>query len=100
MESESGEDGECVGNEMRGCAGWELRVGNRARQDFARGMHRHVALSDESLQGALLQGTVTGHHHRALSQATHHRITTQGTATGYRHRAPVTGSTATNLCHG
>ena len=23
MESESGEDGECVGNEMRGCAGWE-----------------------------------------------------------------------------
>ena len=51
-------------------------------------MHRHVALSRDSLHGALLQDTVTGHHHRVLSQATHHRVTTQGTATGYCHRIP------------
>ena len=35
--------------------------------------------------------TATEYSHRALSL---------DTATGYRHRAPVTGSTATNLCHG
>jgi len=36
-------------------------LGHMARQEFARGMHRHVALSRESLHGALLQGTVSGH---------------------------------------
>ena len=36
-------------------------LGNRARQEFASGMHRHVVLSRESLHGALLQGTVSGH---------------------------------------
>ena len=29
-----------------------------------------------------------------------HMVMSRDTATGYRHRAPVTGSTATNLCHG
>ena len=41
--------------------GGSCGVGNRARQDFARGMHRHVALSRESLHGALLPDTITGH---------------------------------------
>ena len=35
-------------------------LGNRARQEFASGMHRHVVLSRESLHGALLQDTVPG----------------------------------------
>ena len=56
-------------------------LGHRAGQDFARGMHRHVALS---------RGTVTGHCYRVQSQ---------GSVTGYCHRPPVTGSTATNKCH-
>ena len=48
--------------------------------------------------------TATEYSHRVLSQATHHMVSTQGTATGYHHRVhsqgTVTGSTATNLCHG
>ena len=38
-------------------------LGHRTRQDFVRGMHRHVALS----QGTLAQDTVTGYRHRVLS---------------------------------
>ena len=38
-----------------------MGLGHMARQEFARGMHRHVALSRESLHGALLQGMVSGH---------------------------------------
>ena len=73
----------------------DVGLGYRARQDFARGMHRHVALSRGSLHGTLLQGTgtgqchrppITGYRHRALSHATHHRVSAQGTAP--------------NLCHG
>ena len=57
MESESGEDGECVGNEMRGCAGWEpwgwelgkARV--RAREEsmvrWCRGMAHHCQAPHE-----------------------------------------------------
>ena len=55
-----------------------------ARQEFARGMHRHVALSRGFRHGTLLQSTVTGY----WSQATHHRVSTQDTTTGYRHRIP------------
>ena len=47
-------------------------LGHRAQQEFARGMHRHVALS---------RVPVTGHCYRVLSQ---------GTVTGYRH----------GFCHG
>ena len=57
-------------------------LGHRARQDFVRGMHRHVALSRGFRHGTLLQSTVTGHCHWILPQ---------DTITGYRHRAPVTG---------
>ena len=42
MESESGEDGECVGSEMRDCAGWEPMV--RWRRGISRpcpASHRH-----------------------------------------------------------
>ena len=38
-----------------------VELGNRAREDFARGMHRHVALSRGFREGTLLQSTVTGH---------------------------------------
>ena len=54
MESVSGSD---VRLRRVGAVG----LGHMARQEFARGMHRHVALSRESLHGALLQGTVSGH---------------------------------------
>ena len=65
-------------------------LGHRARQEFERGMHRHVALSDESLQGALLQGTVTGHPSQAID-------------TGYCHWIPSLEAlpriSATDKCH-
>ena len=38
-----------------------VELGHRGRQEFERGMHRHVVLSRESLHGALLQDTVPGH---------------------------------------
>ena len=60
-----------------------VRLGHRARQDFARGMHGHVALSRGFRHGTLLQSTVTGHCHR---------IPSQDTITGYRHRAPAQGT--------
>ena len=59
-----------------------VRLGHRARQDFARGRHRHGTLSRGFRHGTLLQSTVTGHCHR---------IPSQDTVTGHRHRAPVTG---------
>ena len=58
-----------------------VELGHRARQDFARGMHRHVALS---------HGPVTGHCYK---------IPSQGTITGYWHRVP-TRISATDKCHG
>ena len=51
---------------MESVSGSDVELGHRARQEFERGRHRHVALSHESLQGALLQGTVTGHCHESL----------------------------------
>ena len=80
-------------------------VGHMTRQEFARGMHRHVALSRGSLHGALLQGTGTGYCHRTPITGYRHRVLpldtiTGGTVTEYSHRAPVTGSTATNLGQG
>ena len=86
----------------------DVELGHMARQDFASGMHRHVALSRGSLHGALLQGTGTGHCHRTPitrhpSQGTAtgycHRIQSQGIDTGYCHRVQ-SQDTATNLCHG
>ena len=53
----------------------DVELGHRARQEFERGMHRHVALS---------RGPVTGHCHVVPSR---------DTATGYRHRAPSQGTT-------
>ena len=64
-----------------------------ARQDFARGMHRHVALSRGHFYRVQSQGTATGHPsqgidtgycHRVLC----HRIPSQGIDTGYCHRVP------------
>ena len=46
-------------------------LGHRAQQEFARGMHRHVALS---------RVPVTGHCYRVPSQ---------GIDTGYWHRVPT-----------
>ena len=70
-------------------------LGHRARQDFARGMHRHVALSRGFRHGTLLQSTVTVPCHRVLSQ---------GTATGYRHWHPSLEAlpriSATDKCRG
>ena len=57
-------------------------VGNRARQDFARGMHRHVALSRDNAKLALLQGTVTGYRLRIPSQGTSYRVLARGTDMG------------------
>ena len=45
----------------------DVELGHRAQQEFARGMHRHVALS---------RVPVTGHCYRVQSQ---------GTGTGHRH---------------
>ena len=62
----------------------DVELGHRARQDFASGMHRHVALSRGFRHGTLLQSTVTGYRHRVLC----HRIPSQGIDTGYCHRVP------------
>ena len=43
-------------------------LGHRARQEFARGMHRHVAASRGFRHGKLLQDTVTGHRLRARQE--------------------------------
>ena len=45
-------------------------LGHRAQQEFARGMHRHVALSRGFRHGTVLQDTVTGYSHRISSQGT------------------------------
>ena len=82
-------------------------LGHRARQDFARGMHRHVTLSRGFRHGTLLQSIVTGHCHRPPITEYRHRVLPQDTVTGHRHRAQVTGywhgvpsrGTATNLRH-
>ena len=88
MESVSGSD---VRLRRVGAVG----LGHRARQDFVRGMHRHVALSCGFRHGTLLQSTVTGHCHWIL-----HRIPSQGdqsqdTGTEYRH-----GSLLHRYCNG
>ena len=84
MESVSGSD---VGMRRVRAVG----LGHRARQDFVRGMHRHVALSRGFRHGTLLQSTVTGHCHWILpqdtvtgyqSQGTSHRILARSTDMG------------------
>ena len=52
---------------MESGSGVDVGLGNRARQDFASGRSRHVALSRGFRHGTLLQSTVTGHCHRVLS---------------------------------
>ena len=59
----------------------DVELGHRARQDFASGMHRHVALSRGFRHGTLLQSTVTGYCHR--TPITGHQ--SQDTGTEYRH---------------
>ena len=101
-------DGKCLVRVMESVSGSDVRsrrvgdvgLGYRARQDFARGMHRHVALSRGFRHGTLLQSTVTGLCHRVLSQGTHHRVSTQDTATGYRHRALSQSTRHGTLQHG
>ena len=69
-------------------------LGHMARQDFARGMHRHVALS----RGYCHRTPITGHRHRVPSQDTHHRVSTQGINTGHRHGI-LPRISATDKCH-
>ena len=47
-------------------------LGHMARQDFARGMHRHV-------------GSFREHCYRIPSQGTSHRVLARGTDMGHRH---------------
>ena len=88
-------------------------LGNRAREDFARGMHRHVAVSRGFRHGTLLQSTVTGHPSQGIDTGHYHRIPSQDTVTGYRHRIPTQDTdtehpslealpriSATDKCHG
>ena len=67
-------------------------LGHRARQDFARGMHGHVALSRGFRHGTLLQSTVTGHCHWILPQDTVTGVPSRSTVTGYLHGVPTWGS--------
>ena len=53
----------------------DVELGHRAQQEFARGMHRHVAQSRGFRHGTLLQSTVTGYQ----SQDTSHRILARST---------------------
>ena len=66
----------------------DVELGHRARQHFARGMHRHVALSRGFRHGTLLQSIVTGHCHRPPITEYRHRVLPQDTVTGHRHRIP------------
>ena len=65
-------------------------LGHMARQDFARGMHRHVALS---------RVPVTGHCYRVQSQGTVTGHPSQGIDTGYCHRIPSQGTRHWKHCH-
>ena len=69
-------------------------LGHRARQDFVRGMHRHVALSCGFRHGTLLQSTVTGHCHWIL-----HRIPSQGTSHRVTSHRILARSTDMGLCY-
>ena len=71
-------------------------LGNRARQDFARGM----ALSRGFSHGTLLQSTVTGHPSQGIDTGYCHRIPSQGTVTGHPSLEALPRISATNLCHG
>ena len=96
MESKSGEDGKCVGVRCAIAQGGSCGVRTQGKTRF----RTRDAPTRGSVTWVPSRDTATEYSHRVLSQATHHMVTTQGTAAGYRHRAPVTGSTATNLCHG
>ena len=88
MESVSGSDVRlrrvgAVGLRRVGAAG----LGHMARQDFARGIHRHVALSRGFRHWTLLQSTVTGLCHRPP-------------ITGYPSLEALQRISATDKCHG
>ena len=101
MESEWGEDGEYVGIRCAMAQGGSCGVRTQ-------GMTRFCA-RDAPTRGTVTwvpsRSIATEYSHRALC----HRIPSQGIDTGYchripsqgtRHGAPVTGSTATDKCHG
>ena len=92
MESVSGSD---VGLRRVADAGLE----HRARQDFARGMHRHVALSRGFRDGTLLQSTVTGHPSQGKDTGHCHWILPQDTVTGHRSLEALPRISATAQRH-
>ena len=101
MESVSGSDVRlrrvgAVGLRRVGAAG----LGNRTRQEFARGMHRHVAVSRGFGQGTLLQSTVTGHPSQGKDTGHCHWILPQDTVTGHPSLEALPRISATNLCRG
>ena len=75
-------------------------LGNRAREDFARGMHRHVALSRGFRHGTLLQSTVTGHPSQGIDTGYCHRIPSQDTDTGHPSLEALPRISATDKCRG
>ena len=75
-------------------------VGNRARQDFARGMHRHGAQLRGFGHGTLLQSTVTGYCHRPPITGYRHRALPQDTDTEHPSLEALQRISATDKCHG
>ena len=96
MESKYGEDGKYVGVRCAMAQGGSCGVMTHGTTR----VHAQDAPTRSTVTWVPSLDTATEYSHRVLSQATHHMVSTQDTVTGYRHRAPVTGSTATNLCHG
>ena len=74
-------------------------LGNRAREDFARGMHRHVAVSRGFRHGTLLQSTVTGHPSQGIDTGHYHRIPSQDTDTEHPSLEALPRISATDKCH-
>ena len=95
MESKYGEDGKYVGVRCAMAQGGSCGVMTHGTTR----VHAQDAPTRSTVTWVPSLDTATEYSHRVLSQATHHMVSTQDTVTGYRHRAPVTGSTATNLCH-
>ena len=77
-----------------------VRLGHRARQDFARGMHGHVALSRGFRHGTLSQGTVTWVLSQGIDTWYCHRIPSQDTDTEHPSLEALPRISATDKCHG
>ena len=75
-------------------------VGNRARQDFARGMHRHVALSRGHFYRVQSQGTVTGHPSQGNDTGHCHWILPQDTVTVHPSLEALPRIPSTDKCRG